>query len=152
MMFIRSVSPDHKDQTTRQYRASISSNRVFHSKIAFQFRQNMNSSHGTNMMRGLFTPQLQRKITLLAQGKWIYMDNQLTWGEPASWCRRSNRPGNSQAKGPTSKSTLWREARNIVPAEGIAISGNRTEGASCAKAVAFVIKWCRMISRYQTGY
>lgn len=41
--------------------------------------------------------------------------------------RRSNRPGNSQAEGPCD-TTFWRVALR-APADGIAISGKRTEGA-----------------------
>jgi hypothetical protein len=41
--------------------------------------------------------------------------------------RRSNRPGNSQVKGPRPRFEVWREALH-ASAEGIAISGKRTEG------------------------
>ena len=42
-------------------------------------------------------------------------------------CRRSNRPGNSQVKGPQPRFEIWREALR-ASAEGIAFSGKRTEG------------------------
>lgn len=34
-----------------------------------------------------------------------------------------------------------------VPAEGITISGERTEGASPVKTSVFVVMWCRKISK-----
>ncbi len=44
--------------------------------------------------------------------------------------RRSNRPGNSQAKRTaTSCINLWREASIEMSADGITISGTQTEGA-----------------------
>jgi hypothetical protein len=45
-----------------------------------------------------------------------------------AWCRRSNRPGNSQAKGPAGRvRTLENDGK--PSAEGITISGKGTEGA-----------------------
>jgi hypothetical protein len=60
--------------------------------------------------------------------------------------RRSNRPGNSQAKGPSDASDFWRVVRAKrwncfakVPADGITFSGKRTDGAS--KAFQDLSEW-----------
>ncbi len=45
-------------------------------------------------------------------------------------CRRSNRPGNSQAAGTLYAKDSGESAGRARAAEGITISGNRTEGAS----------------------
>ena len=49
-------------------------------------------------------------------------------------CRRSNRPGKLSGRRTVAAIKLWREAER--PAEGITISGERTEGAPAGKAIA----------------
>jgi len=52
-----------------------------------------------------------RHFVLANNGPSKIMSVASSLGETASMrCRRSNRPGNSQAKGPAVKTKLWREA------------------------------------------
>ena len=52
--------------------------------------------------------------------------------------RRSNRPGNSQAKGPRDEDSIWKEAPRAfdltVSADGIILSGTATDGASMVRS------------------
>ncbi len=59
-------------------------------------------------------------------------ERNISLGETASMRRRrSNRPGNSQAKGPARPAGLWREAFSTRRlAEGITISGAKDRGGS----------------------
>jgi hypothetical protein len=54
-------------------------------------------------------------------------------------------PVNSQANGPRGRERLWREMRWTASAEGITISGERTEGASLRRRCgAFTMPGCAM--------
>ena len=58
--------------------------------------------------------------------------------------RRSNRPGKLSGKRTSPGEGLWREVRIAASAEGITISGERTEGASCGAVSA--LSRCRVTS------
>ena len=69
-------------------------------------------------------------------------------GETSNSCRRSNRPGNSQAKRTGIDCILWRETLERF-AEGITISGKGTEGAFMG---VFFARLKRMpVKKYKTG-
>src|SRR5690242_4745918 len=51
--------------------------------------------------------------------------------------RRSNRPGNSQAKGPRDEDNIWKETPRVsltVSADGMILSGTATDGASMVRS------------------
>ena len=113
----------------------------------------LDTSIALHSRRGLFwlitQPKLPSRLKNyllghLGQGS---IRQQSTSGEPASLVPKEQPPRKLSGQRTNVGTKTLERGTCFVSAEGIAISGKRTEGASHVKAIAFAAMWCRMISR-----